>query len=408
MIYCFYLWNRQHPHALVPDLMLRQLFFGANFDPNWRTRLPKKVKLKPVKNNRVCDADRCIFHATKIKHRHYSYHLENFGILKSFSRPSDLTPAGPSQFRLYEEEFREQRTNLQKKGILFNVYWPALLLGGSPKVGWTWPQQRLVVGLVRELTRTKTKPGEGLTGEIIKNGLVAPAINSSRMVMCPILDQKNEYVTFAGNGRRKGRGYQIVGRTGKGWLYRAGYIDAPKMDNKQKLEATKSFLSDLYNLSKELGLVPVGVYQGEWKSIDQMMDCLRNGWGQDWLDACTLRVFAPADWRQRWRRHFSEKLGFDWIPETPEDTGPDVKVQHIGRQGGFTSAHEIRSFLKEQKWSQMKLAEEITKTTGRACSVRRVERHLGKRGPRREFLEDVDAVRDQLRKHRRGESQIDS
>jgi hypothetical protein len=282
-----------------------------------------------------------------------------------------------------------------------------LVLGSSPKVGWTWPQQRLVVGLVRELTRTKPKPGEGITGEIIKRGQIISAYNGTGTVLCPLLDPSLDYVLFAGNGKRKGRGYRIIGQTGKGWLSRAGYGITPEMDKKERLAKLKSFLSDLHTLSKHLGLIPVGNYRTEWKSIDQMMDCLRKGLGQDWLESCNLRVFAPADWRRLWRRYFSDQLGFSWIPETPEGQDPESLTGSSHKASGFASGHEIRSFIKENRWSQKRLAEEIAKVTGNSCSVRRVERNLNKLRPSPDFFQDVDAVKANLEEYPQAESHKD-
>jgi len=145
-------------------------------------------------------------------------------------------------------------------------------------------------------------------------------------------------------------------------------------------------LTDLSFLSEELGLIPVGVVNGIWKNLGQMMDCLRNGQGQDWLTACALRIYAPADWQVRWRRYFSQKLGFSWIPATPEESrvadSRSTEIEH----GQACSAHEIRIFLKKQGWTQRELAAEIEKLTKTKCSLRRVERNLGPNGPTAKFL----------------------
>ena len=404
-VYAFCLWNQLHAHARIPDLMLRQWYWGAKYDKNWRTRLPKKVKLALLTSKKqVCNDELCMLYGSGVRHQHYSLSLKNYGRLGSFCRQSDNSQSGPTRFHLFADEFKEHRLKLQKSGLLFNVYWPALVLGSSPKVGWTWPQQRLVVGLVRELTRTKPKPGEGITGEIIKRGQIISAYNGTGTVLCPLLDPSLDYVLFAGNGKRKGRGYRIIGQTWKGWLSRAGYEITPEMDKKERLAKLKSFLSDLHTLSKHLGLIPVGNYRTEWKSIDQMMDCLRKGLGQDWLESCNLRVFAPAGWRRLWRRYFSDQLGFSWIPETPEGQDPESLKGSSHKASGFASGHEIRSFIKENRWSQKRLAEEIAKVTGNPCSVRRVERNLNKLCPSPDFFQDVDAVKANLEEYPQAES----
>lgn len=43
LIYYFLLWNHLDAFARIPDVMLRQWYWGAKYDKNWRTRLPKKV-----------------------------------------------------------------------------------------------------------------------------------------------------------------------------------------------------------------------------------------------------------------------------------------------------------------------------------------------------------------------------
>lgn len=403
MLATFALWHRLDPYPLIPDVVLRQLVWGATYDKNWKARLPKRKKLlwwlKPYEYNKVCSAERCMLQGTGIVHRHYSAAWNTYPILSSFLPKNDVKYIQGDRFKLYSDEFKVQREDLQRRGILFSVYWPAFILGGSPKVGWTWSQQLLVMKMVRELTRTKAKRGEGITGEIVKGGLVATTSTAmaSQLVSCPLLDSNREYVVFAGNGRRKGQGYRIIGQTDKGWLHRSGYklpAKEPLGDsNKKRLECMRQFLTDLAFLSQELGLVPVGILKGEWKNIGQMMDCSRSGRGQDWLEACTLRIFTPADWRKRWRQYFSNKLGFAWIPETHEDSGAAAPNGAFRKLGGTISAHEVRCFLKKLGWTQKQLAEEITKISGRSCSLRRVERNLRSKGPSADFQREFTAVR---------------
>ena len=403
MLAIFILWNRLDPYPLIPDVLLRQLVWGATYDKNWKARLPKKKKLlggvKPIEDNKVCSAERCMLHGTGIFHRHYSASWNTYPILSSFLPKNNVKYIQGDRFKLYSDEFKVLREDLQRRGILFSVYWPAFILGGSPKVGWTWSQQLLVMGMVRELTRTKAKRGEGITGEIVKGGLVAMTSTpmASKLVSCPLLNFNSEYVVFAGNGRRKGQGYRIIGQTDKGWLHRSGY-NLPAKDplgdsNKKRLECMKLFLTDLAFLSQELDLVPVGILKGEWKNIGQMMDFSLSGSGQDWLEACTLRIFTPADWRKRWRQYFSNKLGFAWIPETHEDSGAVAPNGALRKLGGTISAYEVRCFLKKLGWTQRQLAEEIIKISGRSCSLRRVERNLSNNGPSADFQRDFTAVR---------------
>jgi hypothetical protein len=399
MIYRFSLWNRLHAHPLIPDLLIRQLVWGTRHDKNWRSRLAKKTKilgrLKTVKNKKICSAERCMLYGTAVAHRHYTASLTHYGCLESFRAKNDVNNIHANRFLLYADEHKERREQLQRNGALFNIYWPAFILGGSPKVGWSWAQQLLVVNLVRELTRVEAKSGKAITGAVVKGGMVAGTTAVSSPERCPILDRYQDYVVFGGNGRRKGRGYQIIGRTDKGWLHRSGYTlpekdpSASETSEKRRRELMKTFLTDLAFLSNELGLVPVGLLNGVWRNIGQLMDCLKTGNGQDWLEACTMRVYAPADWQTRWRKYFSDKLGFGWIPVCPESC---TLTAELGDASRFDSAHAIRKWLSDMNWSQKYLAERITAVTGCKCSLRRVERNLSDKGPSPDFQKDVLSV----------------
>lgn len=398
MIYRFSLWNRLHACALIPDVLLRQLVWGARYDKNWRARLGKKAKIlgcvKPLKNNKLCSPETCMLYGTGTVHRHY---VANFKtpILDSFRAKNDVNHIHGDRFLLYADEHKELREQLQSKGLLFNLYWPAFILGGSPKIGWTWSQQLLVAGMVRELSRVEAKSGKTITGALVKGGMVAGTTAASSPERCPILDQNQDYVVFGGNGKRKGRGYQIIGRTDKGWLHRSGYKlpekdpSARETSEKRRRELMKTFLTDLAFLSNELGLVPVGLLNGVWRNIGQLMDYLKTGNGQDWLEACTLRIYAPADWQTRWREYFSDKLGFGWIPVCPESC---TLTAEPGDASRFDSAHAIRKWLSDMNWSQKYLAERITAVTGCKCSLRRVERNLSDKGPSPNFQKDVLSV----------------
>ncbi len=389
--YCL-LWRSLRSDVNVSDVMLRQWHWGADYDRNWKARLQKKVGLKAAKKTN-CTADTCMLFNTGITHNHYYFRPDKYGQLDAFCSPEERKPGCLRVFDVYGEKYKEGRKKLQKSGKLFNVYWPALVLGNSRRVGWSWPQQRLVVGMVLELTRTTRKAGQDIAGEIVTGGLVPVSKDSSRKAVCPLLDPNEEYVSFAGNGKRKGRGYQLVGRTGKGWIHRAGYLNALQMNEKERVDGLRSFLKDLEILSEDLGLIPAAILHGTWKNIDEMIDCTRTGRGRDWLDGCTMRVYAPADWRHRWRKFFSEKLGFEWIPASPDDSDASLDSDKPLDPQQITSANQVKKWLKDSKWTQQRLAEEIASVTGKECSLRRVQRHLGGKSCTRSFFEDVDRVK---------------
>lgn len=396
-VWYFLLWRFLRSNTLIPDVMLRQWYYGANYDRNWKSRLKSKVKFtRAVKSK--CSRDTCMLFGTGVKHDHYHWELKSYGAIDQFCSPGQREAGQPRIFDVYGADYAERRKELQKVGHLFNVYWPALVLGSSRKVGWSWSQQRLVLGMVRELTRRRARAGEDIAGEVITGGLVTASKDITQKKCCPQLDAAQEYVAFAGNGNRKGRGYQLVGRTGKGWIYRAGYLDAPQMNAERRLDAVKSFLGDLESLSKDLGLIPAAVNQGTWKSLDELIDCTRTGHGQDWLECCTMRIYAPADWRLKWRQFFSTKMGFEWIPASPEDTCNDSDHEPKNDPDQITSAHQLKKWLKQIGWTQQRLADEIAGTTGSKCSVRRVQRYLACTSQGGSFFQEVDLVRQMQQK----------
>ncbi|NQV22871.1 MAG: hypothetical protein HQ518_00765 [Rhodopirellula sp.] len=383
----------------VPDVMLRQCHWGADYDKNWKARQKKNLArqkqnmvLRPLKKPE-CSADTCMLYGTGVRHDHYVLWLDKYGWLDSFCSPEQQQPGHLRIFDVYGTKHKERREELQKSGQLFNVYWPALVLGSSRKVGWSWHQQRLVVGMVLELTRTKRKAGEDIAGEIIKGSGVAASNNTSHKTFCPLLDPEQEYVSFAGNGKRKGRGYRLVGKTGKGWIYRAGYLNAPQMDMKERQVGIKSFLKDLEIISEDLGLIPAAISGGVWKNLDEMIDCTHTGRGGDWLESCTMRIYAPADWRYRWRKFFSEKLGFQWIPASPDDSDISLESAQPRDPQQLISSNQLKRWLKGKKWTQQCLADEIAIVTGKKCSLRRVQRHLSGESHTESFYQEVDQVR---------------
>jgi len=390
-VWYWLLWRFLRSDVQTPDVMLRQLHWGATYDKNWKSRLKTLLK-RWSKCDEECSTPKCPFYGANRKHDHYVKYIQLRGVINRFRDQNRSSSDVLQKFDLYGEQNKVLREELQGNGLLFNVYWPALVLGSSRKVGWSWPQQRLVVGMVLELTRTRRKAGEDIAGEIVTGGLVPASKNATHRTVCRLLDPAEEYVSFGGNGKRKGRGYRLVGPTGKGWIHRAGYLNAPEMNANEQLDALKSFLSNLESLSDDLGLIPAAVNQGQWKNLDEMLDCIRTGRGRDWLESCTMRIYAPADWRRRWRQFFSDKLGFQWIPASPDDSDTSLESGKPRDPQQMTSANQVRRWLKDKTWTQQRLADEIASVTGEKCSVRRVQRHLSGECQTESFFEEVDRV----------------
>lgn len=118
---------------------------------------------------------------------------------------------------------------------------------------------RLLGGIVCELTKTRGRHGQNqVNAHVIHGDQVITAGKETHVVKCPILKTTGSYVTFGGNGHRPGRGYQIVGRTGKGWLHRAGYPFVKLPESPARLEMMAQFLDDLAGLCSDLDLTVVG------------------------------------------------------------------------------------------------------------------------------------------------------
>ena len=379
---------------LIPDILLRQLKWGGRFGKNWRASLKRDCTFFQAVPTATCTVRKCSFGDLGKPHGHYYWRPNTFGALDHFCSQSATLPGNTRHFELYALQNRTKLRECRSKGLLLNVYWPALIFGTSKPVGWTSRQQRLLVGVVHELTRSKhRRPGEYVTSEIIVGNVVTEASEKNHELVCPLLDPNGKYAVFAGNGRRKGLGYRICGKTGKGWLDRAGYCDIHPLPPKKRIELFKTFLSDLDTLCHDLGLIPVAIGRNGCKGMNEMLDCLLTGNGCDWLEGCTLRIYVPADWQLRWRQFFSSKMGFRWIPSSPEDTGPCADRAEVLDANCITTVSQVRKLLKDQKWTQQQLADKIAAVTGKPCARKRVQRHLRGENNTPEFFKAVEEIR---------------
>ena len=102
------------------------------------------------------------------------------------------------------------------------------------------------------------------------------------------------YVTFGGNGKRKGLGYLLASEGG--WLAKAGY--AP--------ERIAAFLSDVEKLSQHLGLIAIGVHRKTQQHVNlaRMKSLAASHAGRSELQELHVRFYTTADFQQRWSSHF--------------------------------------------------------------------------------------------------------
>jgi hypothetical protein len=220
------------------------------------------------------------------------------------------------KFNWNDQQNAKPRKRCLRSGRVVPIYWPALLLTASQRVGWSPSQRRLLLAIVRELTRTRVRGDSN--AEIVRNGRVPTGFLGRESILCPLLDQTKEFIVFGGNKRWRGHGYHLLGRTYGGWFSRAGY-DKEEVT----LPNVKKLFCDLGHLARDLGLVFAGYNsrRRSWYSLENSMQMLQKGRDRELLAGATFRIYAPADWQLHWRRFFSQQLGFDWIPRYAGDDG---------------------------------------------------------------------------------------
>ena len=390
-------WMLQFSHPFMSDVFLRQLYWGASYPRNWRREL-KSWRYQELLESGPCSRDTCLHAALGNSHRHFPLFQTNAGWLdqtKNWQKSerqewqddgssptateSNVTddlypPNNYFYYPTYKKPFDTVFPQARKSGDVIPVYWPALLLGASKRVAWSATQQRLLVGIVRELTRDENKPR---LAAVICGNRVAPAGKGTEMVTCPLLDPDQNYAVFGGNGPRRGRGYQLMGRTFRGWASRAGY--RLKDEDNTALDYTIAwwFLHDLVRLTEDLDLVVVGYHPAhpvhKWRDLDALQSCLRTGAGFEWLTECCLRIFAPSDFLVRWRYFFSQRLGFRWIPNSFDDLGP---IAQATNDDELRSSDDVRRWLHQVQQTQAWLAAVLAYMLERPVSRQRINRLL--------------------------------
>ena len=358
---------------VVPDVLLRQTYWGGTYPRNWRRELRtwrhhNMLELEPI--DQECREDLCLLAKSGIKHRHFNPHLWDIGFLEIMIPRSLRASSDYIQFNspLTHEQavyLNEYLSMCRKAARLAPIYWPGLLFGSSPRVGWTMSQRRLLVAIVREVTRSRS----GCHGEAEKTfgNRVIGASRREQIVICPVLDPSTPYVTFGGNKLLRGRGYKLVGRTFGGWLARAGYSESEPPYQRD----IGRLLEDASRLANDLDLIAVGYNPAnrfhQWRNTKELCDSTRSRAGREWLMECNIRFYAPADWLVRWRYFFSHKLGFRWIPRTvcdpgPADEPPEFALDRI-RYGT-----QVRALLENERMTQGEFATFLTNELRRPVS----------------------------------------
>jgi hypothetical protein len=142
----FCTWVLQRSDVLIPDRWIPQFIWGATRPRNWRALLSRSYKLRAKRNHRqarVCQEPCCLLHGMPFPHNHISMSsLHHYGVLEVFAENGNNEHR---RFQLHHNSRLAEKQEQAKNGSLIKAYWPALLFGFSPRIGWTGPQRRLVL-----------------------------------------------------------------------------------------------------------------------------------------------------------------------------------------------------------------------------------------------------------------------
>ncbi|MEM6257425.1 MAG: hypothetical protein AAGI37_03840 [Planctomycetota bacterium] len=371
----------------IPETLFRQCWWGGKYPKNWRPALTKLLPHRSL-DQRPCHPDTCLLHGLASSHSHYRCSQETYGVLEQFatSTPTaqgvvitDGNGVDPDRKINVDAPNKKQiKAQMLRESRIAPIYWPALLFGQSPKIKWGPDGTRALLGLVRELARTQNENDlEEAGGLVIKGNMVAGA--GAEPVCCPYLSPKGRYVTFGGNGKktRVGRGYMIVGRSNRGWIFRLTGHAMYEKTHSEYWPFMRRVLRHLRRLSYDLDLVVVGYNpkkpNNQWRSLNEMIKITKEPSRRAWLNQCTMRIYAPADWLVRWRYFFSRRLGFRWIPAIPGDIGPVETLPAFSNI--ISNPTQLNLWMERHELNQTTLAKALTDFHGETCTRHRVRRH---------------------------------
>jgi hypothetical protein len=273
------------------------------------------------------------------------------GVLEQFARHDPQTGARVYDFRVRGRKGVATLRSVGKQGRLVSVYLPAKLGEPGACAALTPAQHRLLQALVRETTRQAKRRRRELAETEVFAGNIVRGFHRKGSVACPLLDPNGRWVGFNGNRVRKGQGYRQS--TPRGWQTKAGY--AP--------DDVPAFLDDLAVLSRHLGLTAVALDRsGGWSDLDQVRALTLTAPGRRTLRRLHLRVYACADYLQRWDAFFC------WQPPAPAaapSSGDDtvtalaatMAAKSISRRrlaGGIGQDHSFlgKLFNGKKRWPQ--------------------------------------------------------
>lgn len=283
----------------------------ADVEKLWVTR-PEENYCRPA----------CPMWGSPMRHSHFAVQA-GYGFLGAMEKfATEETP----EYRVYNfkevpnsdagEELREARN----AGQLVSLSTPTALFGPAKWSGLSAAHHRIIQSLFAEVTRPLPPGRSGRPDHagVIRKGIV-PGLTPRSRVVCPLLDPKDRYITFGGNGDRLGMGYLIVGNNGRGWLDKCGYNVPQQAGELPRI--VRSFLADLGVVCESLALMPVGLgpTAGDWLELDSLIALAGSHKGVEQLLAVHLRVYGPEDYLDRCRGHFERQGSFTSIPGRPDE-----------------------------------------------------------------------------------------
>jgi hypothetical protein len=261
------------------------------------------------------------------------------------------------------------------------AYLPVRVFGPSPRSGLTARQCNLIAALTGEITRATRDNGRPDRAQLVGTGTGPRPPGERRVPAWPGLPG-GQHVAFNGNGRRKkarlrGHGFRLAT-----WMEKAAYPAGGEYC---------IILRDLAELAADLGVTAAGYHpaEGTWKSLEEMRALARTGPGRAWLDRCLLRVYAPADYRARWRQYFADRLGFSSIPGAEAEAAAEAPASPTGGVRVRTP-QELAAWMASRGLTDGELAARMT-AAGLPVSRTTITRYRHGRQWRRRFQAKLDA-----------------
>ena len=216
-----------------------------------------------------CERKNCPLRGTSQRHGHFLVQigLGFLGVLEAHGSHSgeegreydfSVKPAG--------EAAQKKLKDAQHAGRIVTVSMLTKLFGQAAWSELTVGQQAIVHGLVKEVTRQRKGRHRRDDGADVFQGNRVPGARADKFGACPLLDSTARYVSFNGNGKRRGMGYRIVGAQRTGWLAKCGYNVSAEAG--QLRHKAMTFLADLEIVAGIMGLTVVGFHkEGRWLTL---------------------------------------------------------------------------------------------------------------------------------------------